>query len=153
MRCSCQATAPNAFCSANSQPWQRLRLIPIALSFWSSWRRASAASDRKSTRLNSSHTVIYILSLHDALPICPKRILFGQFAAVAKAAAHPYRLELLEQLAQGERSVRSEEHTSELQSHSDLHSFPTRRSSDLPQTHSVRPIRSRGKGCGSSLSP
>src|SRR5215204_1175621 len=28
-------------------------------------------------------------------------------------------------------SIRSEEHTSELQSHSDLHSFPTRRSSDL----------------------
>src|SRR5579875_2610795 len=30
-------------------------------------------------------------------------------------------------------SSRSEEHTSELQSHSDLHSFPTRRSSDLEQ--------------------
>src|SRR5215211_4776254 len=29
------------------------------------------------------------------------------------------------------RVARSEEHTSELQSHSDLHSFPTRRSSDL----------------------
>src|SRR5579875_3708309 len=29
------------------------------------------------------------------------------------------------------RPSRSEEHTSELQSHSDLHSFPTRRSSDL----------------------
>src|SRR5215204_201315 len=28
-------------------------------------------------------------------------------------------------------NARSEEHTSELQSHSDLHSFPTRRSSDL----------------------
>src|SRR5476649_32007 len=28
-------------------------------------------------------------------------------------------------------NLRSEEHTSELQSHSDLHSFPTRRSSDL----------------------
>src|SRR5438034_690950 len=28
---------------------------------------------------------------------------------------------------------RSEEHTSELQSHSDLHSFPTRRSSDLQE--------------------
>src|SRR5882672_24982 len=28
-------------------------------------------------------------------------------------------------------ATRSEEHTSELQSHSDLHSFPTRRSSDL----------------------
>jgi len=30
--------------------------------------------------------------------------------------------------------ARSEEHTSELQSHRDLHSFPTRRSSDLIQT-------------------
>src|SRR5882672_1121646 len=29
--------------------------------------------------------------------------------------------------------LRSEEHTSELQSHRDLHSFPTRRSSDLPE--------------------
>jgi ArsR family transcriptional regulator len=35
----------------------------------------------------------------------PKQVLFGQFAAVAKAAAHPHRLELLEQLAQGDRSV------------------------------------------------
>jgi ArsR family transcriptional regulator len=31
--------------------------------------------------------------------------LFAQFAAVAKAVAHPHRLALLEQLAQGERSV------------------------------------------------
>src|SRR5262252_5830920 len=29
--------------------------------------------DRKSTRLNSSHTVIYTLSLHDALPISARR--------------------------------------------------------------------------------
>jgi rhodanese-related sulfurtransferase/DNA-binding transcriptional ArsR family regulator len=35
----------------------------------------------------------------------PKQTLLNQFAAVAKAAAHPHRLELLEQLAQGERSV------------------------------------------------
>jgi ArsR family transcriptional regulator len=35
----------------------------------------------------------------------PKRALFGQFALIAKAIAHPHRLELLEQLAQGERSV------------------------------------------------
>src|ERR1700737_4419328 len=35
----------------------------------------------------------------------PKRVLFAQFAAVAKAVAHPHRLELLEQIAQGERSV------------------------------------------------
>src|SRR5476649_826020 len=32
---------------------------------------------------------------------------------------------------------RSEEHTSELQSHSDLHSFPTRRSSDLEASTTV----------------
>jgi rhodanese-related sulfurtransferase/DNA-binding transcriptional ArsR family regulator len=35
----------------------------------------------------------------------PKRALFAQFAVVAKAVAHPHRLELLEQIAQGERSV------------------------------------------------
>ncbi|MFA5940939.1 MAG: metalloregulator ArsR/SmtB family transcription factor [Sinimarinibacterium sp.] len=35
----------------------------------------------------------------------PKAELFAQFAAVAKAIAHPHRLALLEQLAQGERSV------------------------------------------------
>jgi len=35
----------------------------------------------------------------------PKQALFAQFAIVAKAVAHPLRLELLEQLAQGERSV------------------------------------------------
>src|SRR5215218_6323556 len=34
------------------------------------YRRAGMRRpDRKSTRLNSSHTVIYTLSLHDALPI------------------------------------------------------------------------------------
>jgi rhodanese-related sulfurtransferase/DNA-binding transcriptional ArsR family regulator len=35
----------------------------------------------------------------------PKLALFAQFAAVAKCLAHSHRLELLEQLAQGERSV------------------------------------------------
>jgi rhodanese-related sulfurtransferase/DNA-binding transcriptional ArsR family regulator len=35
----------------------------------------------------------------------PKRVLFAQFAAVAKTLGHAHRLELLEQLAQGERSV------------------------------------------------
>lgn len=37
--------------------------------------------------------------------INPKQTLFAQFALVAKAVAHPLRLELLEQLAQGERTV------------------------------------------------
>jgi ArsR family transcriptional regulator len=35
----------------------------------------------------------------------PKQTLFAQFALVAKTLGHPHRLELLEQLAQGERSV------------------------------------------------
>src|SRR5215471_10192153 len=35
----------------------------------------------------------------------PKLALFAQFAAGAKALAHGHRLEILEQLAQGERSV------------------------------------------------
>jgi rhodanese-related sulfurtransferase/biotin operon repressor len=35
----------------------------------------------------------------------PKLALFAQFAVVAKSLAHAHRLELLEQLAQGERSV------------------------------------------------
>jgi rhodanese-related sulfurtransferase/DNA-binding transcriptional ArsR family regulator len=35
----------------------------------------------------------------------PKQALFAQFAAVAKALGHAHRLELLEQLAQGERVV------------------------------------------------
>jgi rhodanese-related sulfurtransferase/DNA-binding transcriptional ArsR family regulator len=35
----------------------------------------------------------------------PKQVLFGQFSVVAKCLSHPHRLELLEQLAQGERSV------------------------------------------------
>ena len=35
----------------------------------------------------------------------PKRALYAQFAVVAKAIAHEHRLELLEHVAQGERSV------------------------------------------------
>jgi len=35
----------------------------------------------------------------------PKQVLFGNFAAIAKTLGHPHRLELLEQLGQGERSV------------------------------------------------
>jgi len=35
----------------------------------------------------------------------PKQVLFAQFAIVAKTLGHAHRLELLEQVAQGERSV------------------------------------------------
>src|SRR5260221_265607 len=43
--------------------------------------------DRKSTRLNSSHTVIYTLSLHDALPILLSSMRVGSanFAASQKS--------------------------------------------------------------------
>src|SRR5476649_2435478 len=36
---------------------------------WTFSSTTPATGDRKSTRLNSSHTEIYTLSLHDALPI------------------------------------------------------------------------------------
>lgn len=37
----------------------------------------------------------------------PKQVLYGEFAAIAKAMAHEHRLTLLELVAQGERSVES----------------------------------------------
>src|SRR5476649_1427057 len=88
--------------------------------------------DRKSTRLNSSHTEIYTLSLHDALPI----FLLSGGATNAWIPSQVGKLRG-QMLASGPDALwrplfRSEEHTSELQSHRDLHSFPTRRSSDLP---------------------
>src|SRR5476649_2487637 len=98
---------------------------------------ATQGPDRKSTRLNSSHTVIYTLSLHDALPISgtwlDRRVLLG----VSHMRADGSRWTRRSQGPPGNTRPRSEEHTSELQSHSDLHSFPTRRSSDL--RHLARP--------------
>src|SRR5476649_2094816 len=93
--------------------------------------RRNATTDRKSTRLNSSHTVIYTLSLHDALPISARVAIYRMMRP-----GEPPTEDAVETLFNGlfyseERYDRSEEHTSELQSHSDLHSFPTRRSSDL----------------------
>src|ERR671916_365014 len=87
--------------------------------------------DRKSTRLNSSHTEIYTLSLHDALPISIDLVVSqvqfrkGRVEHIRVVRTDPVfnHMDVLD--------ARSEEHTSELQSHRDLHSFPTRRSSDL----------------------
>src|SRR6476646_9035243 len=87
--------------------------------------------DRKSTRLNSSHTVIYTLSLHDALPISlEKKLNLVDPVKLAKTYVINEEKFPLSKLIYTVQE-RSEEHTSELQSHSDLHSFPTRRSSDL----------------------
>src|SRR5947208_2055263 len=154
----------------------------------------SAGSDRKSTRLNSSHQIIsyavfrsnttptallYTLSLHDALPISGK-CMHGAFLDYwtrnggLERLGYPLTNEVLvdgrvvqyTQRARFEQHLenkppydvllgrlRSEEHTSELQSPdhlvcrlplehyahcSALHSFPTRRSSDLRQVHARR---------------
>src|ERR671916_88905 len=107
-----------------------------------------AMLDRKSTRLNSSHTEIYTLSLHDALPICLERAVAEDVLHVEREEEehreHPERDHERDDV----RDVRSEEHTSELQSHRDLHSFPTRRSSDLPRAGCSRgcsACRARGR--------
>src|SRR5476649_734463 len=87
--------------------------------------------DRKSTRLNSSHTVIYTLSLHDALPIYFGAEFFQIGFGFTASGASRFLQKFYFRFRHEGSEVRSEEHTSELQSHSDLHSFPTRRSSDL----------------------
>src|SRR5882672_2520213 len=87
--------------------------------------------DRKSTRLNSSHTVIYSLSLHDALPISPRRQSAFRTTLRPLNACPRAQTPLCRLLRARLWNDRSEEHTSELQSHRDLLSFPTRRSSDL----------------------
>src|SRR5438034_503982 len=159
---------------------RRKSLKPYALSAAKGDRRRSRwphkrLQDRKSTRLNSSHTVIsyavpafYTLSLHDALPIFGPGLYkldksIQRFFLVHQLARLRIGVPLLsriptataEEILEALRSIgserrpskesvaaqaasRSEEHTSELQSHSDLvcrtrflHSFPTRRSSDL----------------------
>src|SRR5476649_740360 len=87
--------------------------------------------DRKSTRLNSSHTVIYTLSLHDALPICLAKPALPAVGSRRRQGAASPPCNRPPPPCPVHAAPRSEEHTSELQSHSDLHSFPTRRSSDL----------------------
>src|SRR6476646_883983 len=133
-------------CSSISIETIRSKRSPSSSRLTSAVRtRTSTGSDRKSTRLNSSHTEIYTLSLHDALPIL-----------VAHVLEHLDRDDPVEALAELEpvdvcgedahvNRLRSEEHTSELQSHRDLHSFPTRRSSDL-SCACARASRSRRSG-------
>src|SRR5476649_570549 len=113
--------------------------------------------DRKSTRLNSSHTEIYTLSLHDALPILIEVVPVGNAAMENRTFIEWDKYDIAALGLLKVDVLRSEEHTSELQSHRDLHSFPTRRSSDLdrgrprrqrcdgePHLHRVGQVRHRG---------
>src|SRR5438034_6867221 len=69
---------------------------------------------------DTATTEIYTLSLHDALPICRGcREHARSLAAAVFAAAESTRSRPLDRRA-GQPAHRSEEHTSELQSHSDL---------------------------------
>src|SRR5476649_600610 len=102
----------------------------VRRSSWAAWRWRSSA-DRKSTRLNSSHTEIYTLSLHDALPISRVAVIGAAVVDALFPNSNPVGQKIKLGRMEMEIIGRSEEHTSELQSHRDLHSFPTRRSSDL----------------------
>src|SRR5476649_2801803 len=109
-------------------------------------RSRNSARDRKSTRLNSSHTEIYTLSLHDALPISAL-VREGGAADEGRAAAGALVGDFIDEKGEvAQLGERSEEHTSELQSHRDLHSFPTRRSSDLRPCARRRRCRRRARG-------
>src|SRR5882672_11278281 len=107
------------------------------------------AEDRKSTRLNSSHTEIYTLSLHDALPISPAERARARAARRPPAAAPSAPCPKRPSRPAGTSCRRSEEHTSELQSHRDLHSFPTRCSSDLSGRASACASSKAAARCGS----
>src|SRR5476649_1314204 len=124
----------NFFCSSVALPDSELRMPKWFCGICPSAGSAAEMilnTDRKSTRLNSSHTVIYTLSLHDALPIF--FLLLGGAAGQRIKNAEVVLWDLSKRRVGGGNDLehRSEEHTSELQSHRDLHSFPTRRSSDL----------------------
>src|ERR1039458_8507572 len=102
--------------------------------------RQSGRRDRKRTRLNSSHTDIYTLSLYDALPISVGLITMKCDCSMDAPPTAQDARQSLNASAAAIGAERSEENTSELQSHRHLHSFPIRRSSDLgrPYNHEMR---------------
>src|ERR1044072_7402981 len=128
---------------------RRRRRRRTSPSLWTACRRATTRrSDRKSTRLNSSPTEIYALSLHDALPIWYGR-LNATDAEIEAAAQAAHVAEFVDGLPQGyDTPLRSEEHTAELQPHRNLRSFPTRRSSDLVRKIKCDRRGDRGGGAG-----
>src|SRR5476649_1247942 len=115
-------------------------------------RQSIPSGDRKSTRLNSSHTEIYTLSLHDALPILIVAVGVGRPFRAQGDLEERHWLQVNGVYPSVDPFWRSEEHTSELQSHRDLHSFPTRRSSDLDRRCGRRPsVPGSGRLGGATL--
>src|SRR5476649_2054903 len=82
--------------------------------------------DRKSTRLNSSHTEIYTLSLHELFRSRWEPRVIIEEVDVVPDENDAALLYINVHYRPKATNDRSEEHTSELQSHRDLHSFPTR---------------------------
>src|SRR5215204_3612685 len=94
-------------------------------------RSPSIVTRSEEHTLNSSHTEIYTLSLHDALPISLQRDF--QIVGVTNVrwpGSHKYLLVFVVDAESVHCYEIGRAHV-ELQSHRDLHSFPTRRSSDL----------------------
>src|SRR5476649_1429513 len=85
-----------------------------------------SAPDRKSTRLNSSHTVISTLSLHDRSSDLDRANFWPRIDEPCEQFTTRAAIQSILNAVPKDLRPRSEEHTSELQSHSDLHSFPTR---------------------------
>ena len=74
-------------------------------SLWHGGRTSNPLDPPVAAGHNSIKTLNDITTVQSMSSEGPKQALFAQFALVAKAAGHPLRLELLEQLAQGDRSV------------------------------------------------
>src|SRR5260221_13606812 len=66
---------------------------------------------------DTATTEIYTLSLHDALPICAGDALVGD---LLELRGRRHAADRRHQIGGGEPEIRSEEHTSELPSHSDI---------------------------------
>src|SRR5215211_6468838 len=125
------------------------------------------AADRKSTRLNSSHTEIYTLSYTTLFRSCQAVVivLYGIYMRTLRVFGVAFVV--FAALAVHAARGRSEEHTSELQSHRDLHSFlhdalpilPGSRDCIIRNLHenstslwrSVRRVRGAGGPCGARL--
>src|ERR1044072_8136795 len=102
----------------------------------------TGGTDRERKPQDPKHTDIYTLSLHDALPIFlpAGRAIFPDRLFEDEIADGYVRIG--SDRGRGNGSHRSGEETAGPQAHRYLHSFPTRRSSDLPpswSSHLSRP--------------